>query len=1025
MDHQENHERRKVNPTEKGRSYQLGCSEKARTAAGAALRRRISKVSSLVERNCEDMSILEQERDILDSCREKLDEANTRFCKELSSQAEVDEACKWLNVRDREYFECRTEISKLIQGLEENYALKSMSVISSRSSSSSVRSRRAKAAARAACLQVEMQFIEREAECRKIQIGKELAKAKAEEEVMRKMEEEDKLDEPCAPSHSTPITPVIGASRNPPFASKSLDSPNNSDRELNSVVEVLVEQHKMSLLPTQQPPVFAGSYFEYPSFISAFEALIECRVADSKQRLHYLHQYTSGAAKDAIRGLITLNAPDSYDKAKSILKERFGHPHRVAQAYKEKLNGWPTIKDGDCTGLQKFSDFLVHCEEAMKTMEYMRGLDSEDTLKIIESRLPNYSGVRWCRHANKVLKSEERLATFHDMVEFVKEEATLATDPVFSPTTLRELRANESPSGESRTWRAKKNTFKNSSSFSTSVFASQGQSTTHHPMTSADSCPLCSQSHNLDDCPDFKKQSLEERKNFIKSRGLCFGCLRPGHVSKGCMKRMKCKTCSKPHPTALHENKSPTPRTSVDQATSSCTSTCSATGSDKATTNTMIVPVYLHHQSNPDLQVMVYALHDPASNGTFIREDIVRELQVDGVKTQLQLNTMHGTEVIPTRKVDGLFVSRVDKEFQIKLPKAFTREEIPSKRDEIPRPESAAQWPHLHRIASKIHPYDADLAVGLLIGSNCPSAIKPKEVVPGGNNDPYAIRTALGWGIIGPITQDPQGRSPDISCNRIAIKEVGSEDPSYRSFVFETNAKEIITTAAVRRMFEADFNEAKNASVQPLSMEDRLFMAKAKEGIVHRPDGHYEMPLPFRDQHPKLPNNAKVAAHRLQQLKFRFSKDKKYKKDYTTFMSDMIKNNYAEKVPMEKECNDGQTWYIPHHGVYHPQKPDKIRVVFDCSAQFQGESLNKHLLSGPDLTNKLIRVLTRFRQETVALMSDIEAMFYQVQVSEECRDFLRFLWWEDGDTSREPTRYRMRFHLFGATSSPSCCNFAL
>ena len=208
-------------------------------------------------------------------------------------------------------------------------------------------------------------------------------------------------------------------------------------------------------------------------------------------------------------------------------------------------------------------------------------------------------------------------------------------------------------------------------------------------------------------------------------------------------------------------------------------------------------------------------------------------------------------------------------------------------------------------------------------------------------------------------------------------------------------------------------------------MEDRLFMAKAKEGIVHRPDGHYEMPLPFRDQHPKLPNNEKVAAHRLQQLTFRFSKDKKYKKDYTTFMSDMIKNNYAEKVPMEKECNDGQTWYIPHHGVYHPQNPDKICVVFDCSAQFQGESLNEHLLSGPDLTKKLIGVLTRFRQETVALMSDMEAMFYQVQVSEECRYFLRFLWWEDGDTSREPTRCRMRVHLFGATASPGCCNFAL
>ena len=78
--------------------------------------------------------------------------------------------------------------------------------------------------------------------------------------------------------------------------------------------------------------------------------------------------------------------------------------------------------------------------------------------------------------------------------------------------------------------------------------------------------------------------------------------------------------------------------------------------------------------------------------------------------------------------------------------------------------------------------------------------------------------------------------------------------------------------------------------------------------------------------------------------------------------------------------------------MYHPKKPDKIRVVFDCSAKCAGSSLNDQLLQGPDLTNSLVGVLTRFRQESVAFMSDIEAMFYQVFVPEEQRDFLRFLW---------------------------------
>ena len=58
-------------------------------------------------------------------------------------------------------------------------------------------------------------------------------------------------------------------------------------------------------------------------------------------------------------------------------------------------------------------------------------------------------------------------------------------------------------------------------------------------------------------------------------------------------------------------------------------------------------------------------------------------------------------------------------------------------------------------------------------------------------------------------------------------------------------------------------------------------------------------------------------------------------------------------------------------------------------------------------------------------MCDIESMFYQVYVTEQYRDLLRFLWWENGDFSKDPIEYRMTVHLFGATSSPGCANFAL
>ena len=62
----------------------------------------------------------------------------------------------------------------------------------------------------------------------------------------------------------------------------------------------------------------------------------------------------------------------------------------------------------------------------------------------------------------------------------------------------------------------------------------------------------------------------------------------------------------------------------------------------------------------------------------------------------------------------------------------------------------------------------------------------------------------------------------------------------------------------------------------------------------------------------------------------------------------------------------------------HPAKPEKNRVVFDCSARYGQVSLNQELMSGPDLTNQIVGILLRFREGRVAFMADIVAVFYQV-----------------------------------------------
>ena len=220
--------------------------------------------------------------------------------------------------------------------------------------------------------------------------------------------------------------------------------------------------------------------------------------------------------------------------------------------------------------------------------------------------------------------------------------------------------------------------------------------------------------------------------------------------------------------------------------------------------------------------------------------------------------------------------------------------------------------------------------------------------------------------------------------------EVDTGRCSNRGFVLNSQTIEGVNPFAVTRMFERDFSEEFIPGLGLSKKTDDSSPSAGKElpnwkmAIVNRP-------CPWR----------------LRMLFFlttvfqRFiacfnSKDYSWPTEATvTFMENMIENGFVKKVKQGafslSDTEQGNVWCFPHHGVYHP---NKISVVFDCAAEFKGESLNK-LLQGLDLTNSLTGILNRLHQEHVALMCDIESMFYQGYVAEEYRDLLRFLWWEN------------------------------
>lgn len=262
--------------------------------------------------------------------------------------------------------------------------------------------------------------------------------------------------------------------------------------------------------------------------------------------------------------------------------------------------------------------------------------------------------------------------------------------------------------------------------------------------------------------------------------------------------------------------------------------------------HSFIVPVWLYHKDNSEEKELVYALLNSQSDACFIKDEILQKLAISGPDVELKLSTALGENLVTCKKISDLFVRGVNEQLEVLLSKAFSQDDIPAKRGQFPGLESVHGLPHLQCIAENLMPYQHDVEVGILIEeANCAKAIKPREIFSGADDDPYAVRTTLGWSIIGmmhPVITDCQDNS-HCSCNRIVSREIeGSLVKTLSHVVMKTQAKEVFTPAQVSKMLELDYSETSKEE-QTVSFLDRKFLNVLDSNTQHRRDGHYKIPL--------------------------------------------------------------------------------------------------------------------------------------------------------------------------------------
>ena len=103
---------------------------------------------------------------------------------------------------------------------------------------------------------------------------------------------------------------------------------------------------------------------------------------------------------------------------------------------------------------------------------------------------------------------------------------------------------------------------------------------------------------------------------------------------------------------------------------------------------------------------------------------------------------------------------------------------------------------------------------------------------------------------------------------------------------------------------------------------------------------------------------------------------------------------------MKKKETVGKPGLVPHHAVIkNEHDTTKTRIVFYASSKIgNNPSLSDCSNSGPCLLPLIFDNFLRFRIGDVALIADIKRAFLNVEIDEEDKNVMRFLWVETWPT---------------------------
>ena len=686
-----------------------------------------------------------------------------------------------------------------------------------------------------------------------------------------------------------------------------------------------------------------------------------------------------------------------------------------------KITKGRQITDGDQAQLSEFYFSITDCLNALEKMNYVHEACSVDMLRQVIKRLPSRLQYKWAEYSYTLRLTQEptlyhlerwlqcRVMAMRDPYLPNMKKGKDAENPIHVGTNFAEdEKRNDDSQKQSRGGqRQRKDSHKEKG---------DNHKTTAH-------CIICKNDHPISNCTSFEEMAPEERLVLAKRKKLCFNCLGRFHMTRICKSKRHCfkKDCNKRHHTLLHDAlvqpPEDTPQEVLDENEKAEGNKNVGENTEKVGENPgepnkvvnghinseerhvflQIVPVTITNKEG-NHPIKTYALLDTGSQVTLIRDDIANATGLNGEPQKVKMGTIKDKEEFMTLAKVSFIVTAPEECHDIEVQSAYA---VPKDRFNLPAQKlpkdflTNPKYQHLQNIGIK---NIKESEVTVLLGADVPDVMAPLEIRKGDKDSPVAVKTSLGWTLMG------------------VLRDVSSS----KSFHSLHTSFETIADSYMEQFWTTEgFGTYKSSSCH--SVEDMQALNKLQDE-TKLVNGKYQVPMLWKkNDEPELHNNYSLARKRFEYLQSKFRKDPGLEKMYRTSVNDYIEQGYAEHVC--KDTTNETVWYLPHHPVTNPNKPGRVRAVFDAAASYKGKSLNDTLVTGPDLLNNLVGVITRFRRYPYVITGDVEAMFHQVRVPENERRYLRFLWSQN--TNERPKVYQMTSHIFGAKDSPCCASYAL